>query len=360
MSEKELERVEIEPVHHVKYNRPKFWHRVIANFVDIFIFVVLFILLFIGCRSIVEATPDYKKMDARYDEIRLDSGLYIKNPADHTQIVDIVSYLEEKVNVYGNDFEGNTTTTYTKIGTSVTAIETFRQYLTIDGVLEPENKDTILKEFNAEYNKIRLETKYENIPLFIEESGVIIPNPVLRNDPTKRSVYFTEVYAKFIDNYCQGSLSANVKEYYVITRNFAFLIITLEAPISYIIAGILTWFVPGLFFRRGRKSLGKALYHIGLINTKTVLSPSLARYTARFCIFLFGELILSIFTFGLPYIISSSMMAFSKNKQGFPDYMLGLMEVDTSNNNIYLDYVDAQLKEGVHGKPVDFKMKKPL
>ena len=80
MNKKELEKVEIEPIHQVEYTRPKFWHRIIANFIDIFIFVVIAILLFIGTRAIVESTPNYKKMDLRYDEIRLDSGLYMKNP----------------------------------------------------------------------------------------------------------------------------------------------------------------------------------------------------------------------------------------------------------------------------------------
>ena len=54
------------------------------------------------------------------------------------------------------------------------------------------------------------------------------------------------------------------------------------------------------------------------------------------------------------------MMAFSKNRQGFPDYILKLQEIDTSKNNIYMNYTDAQLKNGVHGKAIDFEMIKPL
>ena len=360
MNKKELEKVEIEPIHQVEYTRPKFWHRIIANFIDIFIFVVIAILLFIGTRAIVESTPNYKKMDLRYDEIRLDSGLYMKNPSDPNEIFDVVTYLDSTVKVYGDDFDGNETTTYTKIGSSITAIKRLREYIEIDGVLSNEFKANLIKEFDSKYDQYRLEATYEKVHLFVEENGEIIPNSALRSDPTKRSLYFDLVYSKFLDKYCLGFLSANVKEYYDITKNFAILFLALEIPVGYILSGILVWFVPGLFFKRGRQTLGKAIYHIGLLDSKTVLSPTLGKHTIRFLIFFFAELILSLFTFGLPYIISCTMMSFSKKKQGFPDYMLGLIEVDTSNNNIYLDYVEAQLKEGLHGKPIDFEMKKTL
>ena len=106
-------------------------------------------------------------------------------------------------------------------------------------------------------------------------------------------------------------------------------------------------------------TLGKALYHIGLIDDR-MLSPSFGRFTARFAIFFFGELILSLFSFGIPYIVSFTMMAFSKRKQGFPDYMLHLYEIDTTKANIYMDYVEAELKNELHGEAIDFRMKKPL
>ena len=76
---------------------------------------------------------------------------------------------------------------------------------------------------------------------------------------------------------------------------------------------------------------------------------------ARFAIFYFGELVLAPFTFGLPFIISFSLMAFSKKKQGFPDYMLKLHEVDLSKDKLYFDYAEISL-ESVNGSrgPVDF------
>lgn len=358
-----LEKVEVVE-HTIEYKKPKFWHRVVANLIDIFIFIMTGFLAFVGCRSIVEATPTYQKIDQEFTQIRLDSGLYMKNPSSG-EIIDIVSYLENNVKVYGDDFDGNksietSSPLYTKIGCSVNAIEKFRKYIELDGILDKALKEELIADFDNYYKKLRLETYYEGIPYFILENDVIIPNPILTNDATKRHLYFENIFSKCLDNYCMGFLAKNVTDYYSILKTYSTLVLALEIPVAYVLSAILTFYVPGLIFKRGRKTFGKALYHIGLIDQKTVLNPTVSKFTLRFLVFLFAELVLSLVTLGLPYLISFTMMAFSKNKQGFPDYMMNTMEVDISNNNIYLDYVEAQIKESLHGKAIDFSMKKPL
>ena len=104
------------------------------------------------------------------------------------------------------------------------------------------------------------------------------------------------------------------------------------------------------------QTFGKAMYHIGLVDAN-IFSPSFARFSARFGIFLGAELILSLVTFGIPFLISFSMMAFSRRHQGFPDYMLGLTEIDASKNRIYLDKVDIELTHNPpHKDPPDFNL----
>ena len=44
----------------INYTRPKMLHRILANLIDIFIMVILFLALFIGVRAIVQNTPSYK------------------------------------------------------------------------------------------------------------------------------------------------------------------------------------------------------------------------------------------------------------------------------------------------------------
>ena len=51
------------------------------------------------------------------------------------------------------------------------------------------------------------------------------------------------------------------------------------------------------------------------------------------------------------------MMVFSKKKQGFPDYMLDLQEVDTSKDKIFNTIEEVKLDSiNPSKKPVDFNV----
>lgn len=138
------------------------------------------------------------------------------------------------------------------------------------------------------------------------------------------------------------------------------MLLFVELPISYMVAGLLIYLLPLFIFRRGRKTFGKAIYRIGLVDSN-FLSPKIGRTIARFCIFYFGVLILSVLTFGIPFFVSFSLMAFSKKKQGFPDYMLGLLEVDTYRTKIFMSTEEIALRGvNTHSKAVDFKVREKL
>ena len=154
---------------------------------------------------------------------------------------------------------------------------------------------------------------------------------------------------------CAGYLITMFPDYAESMKKMSNALFFIEIPVSLTLSCFLVYFVPGLFFRRGRQTLGKALFRVGLVD-KNITSPRIGRYTARFFIF-YGEIVLSLFTFALPLLISFSLMAFSKNKQGFPDYMLQLTEVDTSKAKIYLDKYDALVDVAKQNKePIDFKL----
>ena len=350
--EKEIERNEVVSVN---YTQPKFWHRVMANFVDFFLFVILMIASFIGVRSIVLNVPSYKATEQKISQIQLDSNLYKKDPNNEDKNIDIVYYIDRYTdNIYGSDFEGATGSG--KIGKIVQAINGFIDYCSNESVAS----NARYQELVGYYDNMRLDAvTSDGIHYFVKDGDDIVPNETLASVADKRSLYYKNVYVPIVEKRCLPFLTSNVKEYrecYRIEFNY---LVFLELPVSLVFAAILVYFVPPLFFRRGRMTLGKALYHIGLVDDR-VLSPTFWRFSARFLIFLFAELLLSLFTLGIPYIISFSLMAFSKKKQGFPDYMLHLYEIDTSKANIYMDYVEAELKNELHGEAIDFRMEKPL
>lgn len=355
-NKKELERVET--VTNVEYSRPKFWHRCMANFVDFFIFLVTFLGLFIAARAIVQATPYYNSKRAQYFDLQVSSGLYITHPGDENATIDIVYYCDNYLQVYGREYDGKSMDPSSDIpkgknGRCIYAINQFIDFC--HEKCSQERYDDII----TYYDDIRLNTTLDGVHYFLLEDGKVVPNPTLAEDAKKSKYYYENIFKPFIEKKCLPFLVVNVPEYKSLSRvDFNFLVFV-EFPAAFFLAGVLTYFVPPLFFRRGRMTLGKALYHIGLIDQR-LLSPTFWRFLARFSIYFFGEMVVSMFSFGIPYIISFTMMAFSKKRQGFPDYMLGLYEVDTSKANIYMDYVEAQIKNELHGSAIDFKMKKPL
>ena len=351
--------VEEEEETRVEYSLPKFWHRCMANFVDFFLFALTFFLLFIGTRAIVQSTDPYKQVQAQIDKTQLDSGLYVPalSSESSTNNIDLIYYLNTyKANTpAGKEFDIDIDEQPQFLnGYCVKAIKIFINYCH-DRCSEARYNDLLVY-----YDNARLNPTVNGIHYFIlDENNKVVPNPTLVEDATKLKLYYRNIYTPFIEKRCIPFLSANVPGYHELSRVDFNLLVFLELPVAYVIAAVLVYFVPPIFFKRGRKTLGKALYHMGLIDTR-LLSPKLSRFLVRFLIFLFGELILSVFSFGIPYIISFSMMAFSKKKQGFPDYMTRLLEVDTSKANIYLDYVEAATKNQLHGKAIDFNLEKPL
>lgn len=344
----------------VEYTRPKFWHRCMANFVDFFIMLVLFLGLFIGTRAIVQNTSSYKSSISRLGQLQINSGLYIDSTQGETATknMDLIYYCDTYLEVYGKYYDIDMTidNPETKNAYVIKGLQTFFAFCGDESNCSSERYN----ELKTYFDEARLNPTLNDVHYFIRNGeDKIVPNPTLADNAQNAKEYYNNVFKPFIEKKCLPFLSSNVPEYNKLSKVDYQTLLFIELPVAYALAGILTYLVPPLFFRRGRKTLGKALYHIGLIDGR-VLSPTIWRFLARFAIFFFGELILSLFSFGIPYIISFSLMAFSKKKQGFPDYMLGLYEIDTSKANIYMDYVEAQLKNELHGKAVDFKMEEPL
>ena len=338
----------------VEYTKPKFWHRCMANFVDFFIMLLTFLGLFIGTRAIVQATPSYKSLINQMSDMQIASGIYRESESGNTATknIDIIYYTDTYVNVYGREFEVKEEPEG-KNGICVKSIDTFIKFCKKNSSEERYN------ELVSYYDSARLDPVLNGIHYFVKDGDKIVANPTLAEDATKSKNYYENIYKPFIEKICIPFFTSNVPGYRQLVRTDYRLLLLLELPVAYALAGILTYLVPPIFFKRGRKTLGKALYHIGLIDSR-LLSPAFPKFLARFAIFFFAELILSLFSFGVPYIISFSLMAFSKKKQGFPDYMLRLYEIDTSKANIYMDYVEASLKNELHGKAIDFKMEERI
>ena len=317
----------------ITYKRPKFYRRIFANLIDILLFALTFFGLFLGCRGIVISSEQYQSNQTQLIQIKKDSGIFI-NDKDGS-LRDIITVLNQN-----DSYSSSKKKIEARYG-----IDKFLSYT--DTVCDAETAVEIRKS----YDEFRLEQVVDNKPCF-----VLVDDQIKETGDADDLHYYKNVYAEYIDKYCQGYLIKSVPHYYDLTKYLSTVLILGEITPSYLLAGIIIYLIPPIFFRRGKMTIGKALYHIGLLNNK-ILNPSFKTYFFRFLIFYFGELILSLFTFGLPYIISFSMMVFSKKKQGFPDYMLDLQEVDTSKDKIFNTIEEVKLDSiNPSKKPVDFNV----
>lgn len=338
--------VNSDPDKNITYYRPGFHLRIFANLLDILIFIFLFFCLFLGTREIVNHTPQYKAKSQQLTDIRLNSGLYARD--ENGVLRDIISVL--------NDDDAQSAKSR-KVKSSK-AIDTFMTYLKEVG--SEEDYNIIV----SDYKDYRLaeDMKIEDFAMFILDGENVVENPALVEDigniesPVFKT-YYEKAYQPYIDNRLQAYLVTSIPHYKAIIQYQTNLLIWLEIFMNYCITGLIVYLLPLFIFRRGRKTFGKAIYGIGLVD-KNCLSPKVGRTLARFAIFYFAELILSLFTFGLPLLISFSLMAFSKKRQGFPDYMLGLQEVDAKRTKIYLSIQEVELeKVETHKKPINFTTK---
>ena len=356
----ELEKAEIIQV---EYEHPKLIHRVLANFLDIILMVFTSILCFIGIRAIVQSTSMYRNNDYSIRSIQLASGLYINASRASESPVDERGFDIEEYH-YGDDVmlytswlpKQNSLTYESIVSRSEKAIDKLANYLnTFDSSLG-ENVHTFINNKKLEMvgDVVGHEHYFEKNN---ETNEIFIPKNENNQPYYSYQTYFKNFYQKVIaDNLVDDYLmkyTPKLKEYLLNESKY---LVFIELPIAYTLGAILVYFIPPLFFRRGRMTLGKALYHIGLVD-KNIFSPTFFRHLLRFLIFFFAELVLSIFTFGIPYFISFSLMLFSKHKQGFPDYLLGLNEIDSSKQKIYYNKIEALSdKASVYKTPVDFKL----
>lgn len=332
----------------IQYRLPKFHHRILANMIDVIIFVFLLFCMFLASRTIVINTPKYVKADQAYQQSMLDSGLYFRSKSNDKLITDIVTYIENG--------------SYTAKGRCQLSEKSISSYLIyMRGETDDAKYQLIVEDYQSFFLNSELKPnisgELKDQPYFVkDENGNPKRNPLLDDYPEIDAKYYSDCYQVFFDTHALKIYQSNSKTYLDNINYVNNMLLFVAIPSALVVAAILTWFVPPLFFRRGRKTLGKALYHIGLVDS-SYLNCSFSRWLARFAIFFFLEFVLSVFTFCIPFIISITMMGFSKLKQGFPDYMLGLYEVDTSNNKIYYSKEEILLDETVtNKKPIDFKM----
>ena len=325
----------------IEYTRPKMHRRIFASLIDMMLLVFVFIAMFLLTRQIVISVPYYKEVDKQVVKDRTESGLYIEY---NGHLIDKMTYLGQI-----KDFSS-----YARMTKARESIEQFIEFMGEKAAPETYTK------IKTDYRNFLLNDKlvYNDVPYFIEVEGKIKMNP---DCDANNEQYFKNVYAPYADVNCQNFLIKYCPNYYENIKFISNMTLFVEIPIGLTLSGILVYLVPPLIMKRGRLTIGKKIYKIGAVNSKDYYNVSTGKTIARFCIFFFGIVLLSFFTIGVPIFVSFSMMAFSKRHQSFPDYMLGIEEIDLNDGKVYFSKEDALMDVLENTKPaIDFKLEETI
>lgn len=320
----------------LNYYRPNLSKRLFSRIVDGIILLFLSGILYLSIGAIYKCIPEYNNAYNTLEEIRLNSNLYVKS---NNKTVNVSTYIYNDEKMSDSQKEAYL----------LEHLNGFFEYM------KSYNEESYLKVINN-YDNFRLSSSltYNSYPLFIKnEDGSIDKNTSI-NIPI--STYIDKCYTVYIDTNCNGFLNSEVKEYLTLNKYLSMMNFYINIPISVFIASILTYFIPPLIFKRGRKTLGMLLYRIGFVN-KDLYNLTFKEYIKKFLLFYFSEFLLSFLTFGIPLIISLTMMLITKNKQTFDEYMLNIQEVSTYDSTIYYDKNEILIHEVNDNEHVDFKLR---
>ena len=322
-------------VEEIEYYRPTFWKRIFSILFDLLICFFISFSIFNLSKCIANNYTSLKDDALKLDEIRLESSLFVK---DLDRVTDIVTYYNNSTDIsYGAQ----------ELDLSARVDRFFTFLLDNAGQSAYEEALKYYNDFRLDPNRL-----YEDKSYFVLQDGEVVKNTSAQI-PSK--AYVQNIYSPFIDEYGQGLLVTRIPEYTILQKNLSIALIFIEIPISVGLGVTVVYYICPLILRRGRCTLGRLLFKIGLVD-KNVLNVNWKVFTLRFLIFFFLEVVLSVFTLCIPFFISLSMMAFTKKKQTFHDYLLGIEEVDTTNSKIYYSLQEISMPSG-NDDFTKFKMK---
>ena len=306
----------------VSYSKAGYRSRLFAFFFDAMCVTFLSLLLVFVTQKIMNNVSYYKDANEKINEIQLASHLYkerddgtLKLKCDHYKInnddyEETIEILDESLIEFYSDplfFDQSDPKSglylykTQKIPEGENSSELF--------VYEDENHTNIVPRASVSDEKI-----YDWLCKAMSEDAVkyVIDNP----------------------DYISNSRTISLTHIFII----------LTIPIAFSIS-VFEYVVP-LFFYRGRKTFGKLIFKIAVVDNRGLSCP-LGRFTLRFLFFLFLEVALSVVAFAIPFIISFSMFVFSKVGQSLHDYVMNTYVIEAPSTSVMIseeEYIEKMKK----------------
>ncbi len=292
----------------LSYQEVPLYKRFFAGLIDLFSTILLTIILVLLSLLVYQETSFYKTSINNIENVCLESKLFVKQNSD---LIAISSY-------YSLDNKDLTN----EVKKKELSERANYFYIELNSYSEKENEGRdILNSFIEEYGLDYFVFDKEN-NIYIEKEDVLDGD-------------FIKFYTYLIDNNALAYLTQS--SIYLKESINIFIVQLLIVLISFIVSILVFYLLFPLIFKRGNKSLGKLIFRFGSLNEKG-LCLTKKDFFIKFLWFFLIEVILSIFTIGIPFIFSVGMMFISKNKQNFNEYMSKTYSLMNESNKFYLDY----------------------
>lgn len=290
------------------YTPAKRWKRITAFLLDAILFLFTAVTLFSIANMALQEAPFLKENNAKRLSIQNESGLYVEGNL-------ISSYVDMS--------ESGLSTNREKKDFLKERIDTFY-------VSSFSNADA-----RKEYQTRQLEYQYNDDFLFEKnEKGLVEEKPL-------NPEYFVSFYKEEVSNHCLSYLYTSSE--YAQTTITSLITMIVEFAICLLLSSFLFYLVfPLWVFKRGHQTLGRKAFKISLLSVKAV-NVKTGSYVGRYFFILFVYIFLGFFSFLLPEFVSLGMLLFSSRHQDLVDYVFNHYEVDSSNQEVYLDLADYHL-----------------
>ena len=288
----------------LEYSKARIYQRVFSFFIDLFLSVLLGMIINSLCGLVTSVVPKYQEVLQERIELQDQSGLF-----------------DENQKLWTLSLEGSDMTIQEKKELLSTRLDEFYHN---DVFFEDDT-------FYQSYQKRKSEAVNEKGELLFE----LISGSYVEKDFSD-DVYYS-FYQKEFENYASAALSHNVR--FADLSNLIVRISVIEIVLSMSVGFALSFVIMPLILKRGRKTIGMYLFKISLVGGDALNVRGKTLLFRNVLLLLIGYW-LTIFTFGIPWLVSLTMMTFSKTGQDFFDYMSGTYVVSTKDKDIYLDYAE--------------------
>ena len=308
----------------VEYTKAPFGKRMVAVVVELLLMVFGTLAFLFVSRMIVESSPKYISAFETYIRISKESGLYICDDTTDNNLVTLTEYYADKTHQEQNVI----------INDALVAFYSNPQYFSQD----PSNEGYGPNIYKLDkYGDHSVEKEDGNKYFLLDADSNPVRNPSFTEEQMNKF---------YLAAYDRGVNRIENAPGYIEARNLLTIYINLILiPTSITLAFIVFEFVvPLLIGRRGWQTLGMRIMNLSILSPNA-LSPRFAVFLKRQLFQLFLEILLSLVSFGIPAIVSFTMMIVRKDGMCLHDYLAVTYMVDSSEKSVYVSYEEmAKLK----------------